>query len=79
MDRARAIAGEDSKVLARRIAFVPGKSVGGELRVERLHHPVAGHLGDHARRRDAQADAVAIDDGRVRDREWMHGQAIDNA
>ena len=77
MDRARAIAGEDSKVPARRIAFVPGKSVRGILPVELLHHPVACHLGDHAGRSDAQADAVALDDGGVRHRERVHRQTVD--
>ncbi len=77
MDRAGAITGEDSKVLARWIALVPRKPVPGKLRVVFFHHPVPGDLGDHAGGGDAQADCIALDDRRVRDRERMHRQPVD--
>lgn len=77
MDWARAITGEDSKVLAGWIALVPRKPVPGKLRVVFFHHPVPGDLGDHAGRGDAQADCIALDNRRVRDRKRMHRQPVD--
>ena len=47
-----------------------------ESRAKVTHDPVARHLGDHACRSDAQADAVAIDDCGLRQWKWNHRKTI---
>ena len=50
------------------VAFVLVEAILRELGAKVTHHPVARYLGDHAGGSDAQADAVAVNDGRLRKR-----------
>ena len=59
------------------VAFVLCEFIDGILLVERQHQPVARHLGDHARRRNAETQAVAPYERRVRHRKRAHRQSID--
>jgi len=55
------------------VTFVLAETILRELRAKVTHHPVARYLGDHAGSSDAQTDAVAVDDGRLRNRERNDG------
>ena len=59
------------------IAFVLGKSVGRIARFHFDHEAVARDLGDHAGRRDAEAESVAADEGGLRNGEGEYRQAVD--
>ena len=59
------------------IAFVLAETVLRETRAKLAHQGVARDLVDHARGRDAQAQAIAIDEGGLRERKWEDRQAID--
>ena len=59
------------------IAFVLAETVLRETRAKLAHQGIARDLGDHARGRDAQAQAIAIDDRGLRERKWEDRQAID--
>jgi hypothetical protein len=59
------------------VTFVLVKTILRELGAKVTHHPVARHLGDHAGGSDTHADAIAIDDRRLRKRKRDHGQPID--
>ena len=59
------------------VTFVLAEAILRELDAKVTHHPVARYLGDHAGSSDAQTDAVAVDDGRLRNRERNDGQSID--
>ena len=47
------------------VTFVLAEAILRELRAKVTHDAVACHLGDHAGGSDAQADAIAVDDGRL--------------
>ena len=59
------------------VAFVLAEAIFRETRAEVAHNRVARDLRDHARGRDAQAVAVAVDDGGLGKREGENRQAID--
>ena len=59
------------------VTFVLAETIFRETRAEVAHNRIARYLRDHARRRDAQAVAIAVDDGRLRQREREYRQAID--
>ena len=59
------------------VTFVLAETIFRKLRAEFSHHRIARHLCDHARGRDAQAEAVAIDDCRLRDRKRINGKTVD--
>ncbi len=59
------------------IALVPAEAILRELRAKVTHDPVACDLGEDAGRSDAQADAIAIDNCRLRKRKRNHRQTID--
>jgi hypothetical protein len=59
------------------VALVLAEAIFRETRAEVAHNRVARDLRDHARGRDAEAVAIAIDDRRLRQREWKNWQAID--
>jgi hypothetical protein len=61
------------------VAFVLAEAILGELSAKVTHHPVARHLGDDAGGSDAQADAIAVDDGRLRKWKRDDGQPIDQS
>jgi hypothetical protein len=48
------------------VTFVLAEAILRELRTKVTHHPVARYLGNHAGGRDAQTNAVPIDDGSLR-------------
>ena len=66
MDRARAEFMELQKMQFCSVTFVLAETILRELRAKVTHDPVASDLRDHACRGDAQADAVAIDNCRLR-------------
>jgi hypothetical protein len=55
---------------------VLAEAILGELRTKVTHDAIARHLGDHAGGSDAQADAITVDDGRLRKRKWNHRQPV---
>ena len=55
------------------VTFVLAEAILRELRAKVTHHPVAGDLGDHACRRNAQANAIAVDNGGLRHWKRDHG------
>ena len=55
------------------VTFVLAETILRELGAKVTHHPVARYLGDHAGSSDAQTDAVAVDDGRLWNRERNDG------
>jgi hypothetical protein len=59
------------------VAFVLAEAILREPHAKVTHDPVACHLGEDAGSGDAQADAVTIDNRRLRKRKWNHGQTID--
>ena len=65
------------QVQFRAVAFVLAEAIFRETRAEVAHNRVARHFGDHTRRRDAKAVAIAVDDRRLRQGERKHRQAID--
>ena len=58
------------------VTFVLAETILRELRAKVTHDPVAGDLRDHACRSDAQADAIAIDNCRLRQWKGNHRQTI---
>ena len=59
------------------VTLVLTEAIFRETRAEVAHNRIARHLRDHTRGRDAQAVAIAIDDGRLRPRKRKHRQAVD--
>ena len=59
------------------VTFVLAKTVFGKTRAEFPHQSVARHFRDHARRRDAEAETIAVDDRGLRKRKREHRQTID--
>ena len=59
------------------VTFVLAETILRELSAKVTHHAIPRYLGDHAGGSDAQADAVTIDDRRLRERKWDHRQPID--
>ncbi len=59
------------------VAFVLTEAVFGKTRAEFTHHRVARDFGNHTRRRDGEAETVAINDRSLRQGEWKDGQAVD--
>src|SRR5881392_4050129 len=66
MDRTRTEFMKLQKMQFRSITFVLAETILRELRAKVTHDPVARYLRDHACRGDAQADAIAIDNCRLR-------------
>jgi hypothetical protein len=61
------------------VTFVLAETILRELRAKVTHDPVAGDLRDNACGGDAQADAVAIDNCRLRKWKRDHRQPIDQS
>ena len=61
----------------RAVAFVLAEAILRKPRAEVAHNRVARHFGDHAGRGNAQAEAIAIDDRRLRQRERENGETVD--
>ena len=66
-----------NQVQFRAVAFVLAEAIFRKTRAEVAHNRIAGDFRDHARRRDAEAVAIAVDDRRLRKRKGKHRQAID--
>lgn len=76
MDRARAMRMKLREVQLRAVTFVLAEAILRKTRAEIAHDHIARDLRDDARSRDTEAEAIAIDDRRLRKREGEHGQAI---
>lgn len=59
------------------VSLVLAETILRKTRAKLPHQSVARHLRDHARRRDAQAEAIAIDDRRLRKRKWKNRESVD--
>jgi hypothetical protein len=59
------------------VTFVLAEAILGKLSAKVTHHPIACDLGDDAGGSDAQADAIAVDDGRLRKWKRDHRQPVD--
>src|SRR5215203_1112035 len=77
MDRARTEFMELQKMQFCSVTFVLAEAILRELRAKVTHDPVAGDLRDHACRGDAQADAIAIDNCRLRKWKRNHRKTVD--
>jgi len=77
MNGARPMPPQASEVVGRCIAFVPVEAKFRPRGRVGMHEAIAGDLGDHARRRDAEAEAVSADQRGVRNREGANGQSVD--
>ena len=58
------------------VTFVPAETILRELRAKVTHDPVAGDFRDHACGGDAQADAITIDNRRLRKWKRNHRQTV---
>ena len=65
------------QVQLRAVAFVLAEAILGKTRAEVAHNRVARDFRDDARRRDAEAVAIAVDDCRLREGKRKDRQAID--
>ena len=59
------------------VAFVLAEAILRKTRAEVAHNRVARDLRDHARGRDGQAVAIAVDDGGLRQGKGAHREPID--
>ena len=59
------------------VAFVLTETIFGKTGAQLPHQTIARDLCDDARRRDAQAQAVAINNRRLRERERKNREAVD--
>jgi hypothetical protein len=59
------------------VTFVLAETIFRETGAEVAHNRIARHLRDHARGRDREAVAIAIDDRRLRKREGENREAVD--
>jgi hypothetical protein len=59
------------------VTFMLAERILWKLRAKVTHHSVARDLGDHAGGSDAHADAIAIDDSRLRQWKRNNGQTVD--
>src|SRR4029450_7390720 len=76
MDRARAEFMKLQEMHFCSVTFVLAEAILRELRAKVTHDPVASHLRDHACRGDAQTDAIAIDNCRLRKWKRYHRQTV---
>jgi len=65
------------QVKFRAVAFVLAETIFRETRAEVAHNRVARDFCDHARRGDAEAVAIAVDDRSLGEREGEHRKAVD--
>ena len=61
----------------RAVAFVLAEAIFGKARAEVAHNRVARDLGNDTGRGNGQAEAIAIDDGRLGKGKRKNGKAID--
>src|SRR6266705_4842778 len=77
MDRTRTEFMELQQMQFSSVAFVLAEAILGELSAKVTHQPVARDLGDDAGGSDAQADAITVDDSRLRKWKRYHRQTVD--
>jgi len=77
MDLARAEFMKLQKMQFSSVTFVLAEAILRELRAKVTHDPVARDLRDHACGGNAQADAIAIDNCRLRKWKRNHRQTVD--
>ena len=68
---------QGGEVVRGAVAPVMGKAVTGMATLQLVHDPVARDLGDDAGGGNAEAERVAIDEGRLHNGKTAHGQAVD--
>jgi hypothetical protein len=61
----------------RAVAFVLAEAILGKARAKVAHNRVAGDLGNHTGGGDAEAEAIAIDDRRLRQRKRKNRETVD--
>src|SRR5438132_2203309 len=76
MNGTRTVLRQSGEVPSRAVAFVPGKTVSGKSAVIFEHQPVAGDLGENARRSDGKTARVALDQGDLRKAQRLHSQPV---
>jgi hypothetical protein len=59
------------------VTFMLAERILRKLRAKVTHHSIARDFGYYAGGSDAQANAITIDDSRLRKRKWDDGQAVD--
>jgi hypothetical protein len=59
------------------VTFMPAERILRKLPAKVTHHSVARNFGDHAGSSDAQTNAIAINDSRLRKRKGNYRQAVD--
>ena len=59
------------------VALVLAEAILGKLRAKVTHHPIARDLGDHARGRNTETVAIAIDDGGLGKRKRKNWKTVD--
>jgi len=59
------------------VTFVLTETILRELGAKVTHHPVAGDFGDDTGGGDAQANAIAVNDGRLRKGKRDNRQPVD--
>ena len=74
MDWTRSVFMQFHEMQFRAVTFVLAETIFRETRAKFTHQCVARHFCDHARRRDAQAEAIAIDDRGLRKRKGKTGR-----
>jgi hypothetical protein len=68
---------ESQQVQLGSVTFVLAETILRELCAKVTHHLVARYLGDYAGSSDAQANAVSVDDGCLRNRKRNDWQSVD--
>jgi hypothetical protein len=58
------------------VAFVLAEAILRKLRAEVTHHSIARYLRDNACRRDAQANAIAVDNRGLGQRKWNDRKTV---
>lgn len=59
------------------VTFMLAEAILRKIRTEVTHHSIAGYLRDHTGSSDAKAEAIAIDDGSLRNWKGNNRQTID--
>ena len=59
------------------VALVLVETIFGKLRAEVTHDSIARHFRDHARGRDGQTVAIAVDDRSLREWKWKNREPVD--
>ena len=77
MNRTRPVFMQFNQMQIRAVAFVLAEAILGKPSAKVAHNRVASDFGNHTGRGDAEAEAIAIDDCRLRERERENGETVD--